>query len=77
MRLDDIAPSMEKMTDEELREHLRQIRHRRSVVRPAAKKIATKAAKKKTQKKMKKVEGLLDALTDEQKLALLKQLEGE
>lgn len=75
MRLDDITTDLSTLSDEELRAKLREIRHRRNVVRPAAKKKQEKAAKKQSQTKVNKVNKLLENLTPEQRDALIKQLE--
>lgn len=77
MQLTDLIKPMDQMTDEELMERLRQIRHNRTTARPAAKAHAKRAAKKGAQGRMSKVESLLDGLTDEQRAELIRELGGE
>ncbi len=78
MQLSDLVKPIDQMTDEELRERLRDIRHNRTVIRPASKKIKVKAAKKKEKvvvsKAAKKVDNILSGLTPEQIKQLLLDL---
>ena len=76
MQLDDLVKPIDSMSDEELRERLKELRNRRSVERPAAKKHKEKAAKKEAAPKITKVKNLLEGLSPEDMAALLKQLEG-
>lgn len=62
MRLEDLVKPIDKQTDEELLARLRQIRHNRDMVRPAAKRHAKKAATKGAQGRVTKVETLLGML---------------
>lgn len=75
MKLSDLTKTVEQMTDEELLERLRQIRHNRETVRPVAKRYVAKAEKKTSRKKVSKVESLIGLLSPEERDALLKQLE--
>ena len=52
MRIEDLFTPIDSMTDEELKERVRQLRHNREVARPVAKKAAAKAEKKEANKKM-------------------------
>ena len=74
MQLNDLVKPMEDMTDEELLERLRTIRHNRNTVRPAAKSHAKRAAKKGQQARVSKVENILASLSDEQRQQLLLEL---
>ena len=80
MQLFDLVKPITDMTDEELLEHLRKIRHNRTVVRPAARKHAerseTKAVRKATKKRADGLDAVLGKLTEEERNALIKQLEG-
>lgn len=66
MQLKDLVKPISEMTDDELRERLRQIRHSREVVRPAAKKIVERAAMKVARKKVSVVDKLLESLSPEE-----------
>lgn len=80
MKLADLQKPMEDMSDEELLERLREIRHNRFVERPAAKKHeeqeAEKAARPARTRAKSAVEKLVANLTPEQREALMKQLQG-
>lgn len=80
MKLSDISKPLEEQSDEELIERLRQIRHNRTVERPAVKKRAADE-KVKIEGRAKraaktKVEKMMDKMTDEQREALIEQLKG-
>lgn len=76
MKLADITKPIDLMTDDELIEKLRQVRHNRETIRPARAKIIEKAATKITRAKTKKTEDLFDKLTPEERAKLIAQLEG-
>lgn len=76
MQIHDLVKPLDQMTDQELLERVRQLRHNRETLRPASRKIAERAVKKTTKAKVNKVEGLLDNLTEEQRLALIAKLGG-
>jgi hypothetical protein len=63
------------MSDEELLVHVRGMRHRREVIRPARAKIIEKAEKKVSKAKTKKMGGLLDAMSEEDRLKLIALLQ--
>ena len=77
MRLGDLVKPIEKMTNDELLEHLRAIKQRRSVERPAHRAYVERAEKKESRGKMKKVGSLLDNLSEEERQALIAQLTAE
>lgn len=70
-----LVKPLDEMSDEELREHLIQLRRRREVERPAAKAIKQKAVEKKNKPKMSAAEKLLSSLSPEDLAALMKELE--
>lgn len=74
-QLSDLIVPIESMTDEELLERLRQVRHNRTVVRPARAKIIEKAEKKTVRKVVGKVK--VEALSAEEKAKLIEQLKRE
>lgn len=76
MQLDQLVKPMDDMTDEELLERLRQIRHNRTVIRPAALAHKKKAVTKGSQGRVSKLANLTAELTPEQKAALIAQLTG-
>lgn len=76
MQLKDLVKPIDQMTDEELAERLRTIRHNRTTARPAAKAHAKKAAKKGAQTRINKVEKLLEGLSREELIALLGENNG-
>lgn len=75
MQLHDLVKPLDKMSDDELLEHLRSIKHRRTVERPAHKAHVERAEKKVTRGKVKKVTNMLEGLSEDDRLALIKQLE--
>lgn len=75
MQLKDLVKPISDMSDEELMERLRTIRHNRNTIRPAAKSHAKRAAKKGAVTRIKKVDKLLEGLSREQILALLGESE--
>ena len=76
MQLKDLVKPISSMTDEELMERLREIRHRRSVERPAARARVERAEKKETNKKLGALDKMLAGLSDAERQQLLAQLEG-
>ena len=76
MQLRDLVKRVEDMTDEELREHVRTLRHSRTVLRASHKKHKAKPAKQAAKKKENKLDNMLMDLTPEQRLALIAKLEG-
>ncbi|HEX6826449.1 MAG TPA: hypothetical protein VF077_09055 [Nitrospiraceae bacterium] len=76
MQIQDLIKPISEMTNEELQEKVRQIRHRREIARPVAAKKAERAEKKATQAKTKKLDKTLDALSEEELLAMIEKLGG-
>lgn len=76
MQLNDLVKPLDQMTDEELLEHLRKVRHNREIVRPAARRYVEKAEKKESRGKVTKAEAMLDKLSAAEKEALIKMLGG-
>jgi len=70
----NIIKPLEKMSDQELKEYLYKIRHRKNVIRPAAKAIQ-KVAKKKSNQKINKATQLLLNLNPIDLESLLKEIE--
>lgn len=75
-QLIDLVRPISKMTDEELMDRLREMRHKREVVRPASRKHVERAETKVVRKKVSGVEKLVAGLSPAEKAALLRQLEG-
>ena len=74
MQLKDLVKPLDKMTEEELMDRVRQIRHERSELRPAAAAIKERAVRKTTRKKLSATDKLLDKLTPEEREELFKQM---
>lgn len=74
--MSDLVKPIENMTDEELLESLRQLRHRRSVERPAAKRRVEKVKAKGKTTRINKMADLFDSLSEADKEAMIKKLGG-
>lgn len=77
MQLQDLVKPIDQMSDDELMERLRQIRHNRTTSKPAAKAHAKRAAKKGAQTRINKVEDLLKGMSREELIALLGEDDNE
>lgn len=75
MDLSKPVKTIEQMSDEELLERLKELRHRREVVKPAAAAHRQKAAKKGMQTRITGVEKLLAGMSEEDRAALIASLE--
>ena len=75
MQLKDLVKPLSQMTDEELIEHLRQVRTRRTITRPAHQAHIDRAEKKVTRGKVKKITNAFENLSEEDRLALIQQLQ--
>jgi acetyl-CoA carboxylase carboxyltransferase component len=75
MQMNDLIKPIEDMSNEELLESLRELRHRRTVIRPAREKKIKKAKEKGKTTRINKVADLFDSLSDADKAELLKALE--
>ena len=75
MQLKDLVKPLDQLTDEELLEKLRSIRHNRSVVRPAHQAHIDRAVKKTKRATAKKVTTTIGNLTDEERQKLIEQLQ--
>lgn len=76
MQIHDLIKTLDQMSDEELLEHVRGMRHRRETLRPVAAKKAERAETKSTRTKVKKAVDLTAGLSEEQKAELIKLLGG-
>lgn len=76
MKLHDLVVPIDEMTDEQLLERLRQVRQRREIERPVAKRKAATVEKKTSRARVSKTEDLLDLLSPEERAALISQLSG-
>lgn len=73
--LETLITSIEHKTDEELKQMLLEVRQRRDVIRPAAKKRVEKIQDKENQKSLNKAADLLASLSAEDLELLMKGLE--
>ncbi len=76
MQLKDLVKPISDMSVEELQDRLREIRHTRTVVRPAAAKHVERAEAKTTRKKLSAFEKLLDKMSPAEREEFMKQLGG-
>ncbi len=76
MQLKDLVKDVSKMTDAELEEHVRQIRHNKYVARPAAAKRRADERKGTVRKVTGKIDKVIAKMTEEEKTALIKELGG-
>lgn len=74
MQLQHLVKPIEDMTDEELKQRLFELRHRRETEKPKATKKAAKVEKKTKNKEVSAVEKLLAGVSEEQLAELLKGL---
>lgn len=78
MHLKDLVTTLDQMTDDQLIEHLREIRHKKSQQVPQKVAKAEKAATKVAKRRMSNLEALLATLSPAEREALMTQLgEGE
>lgn len=76
MQLKDLVKDISKMSDEELREHVRGIRHNKYVARPAAAKRRADERKGTVKKVTNKIDKIVGNLSAEERANLIKQLGG-
>ena len=76
MQLKDLVKTLDQMTDDELLERLREVRHRRSVERPAHRAHVERAERKESTKRMSALDKLLSSLSEAERDALMAQLGG-
>lgn len=76
MQMKDLVKPIDAMSDAELLEHVRAMRHRREVIRPAARRIVEKAVKKESTARTKKVDKAIAGMSEEERLKLIQLLGG-
>lgn len=76
MQILDLVKPIDQLTDEELQERIREIRHRREVARPAAKARVDRAEKKETRTESNKVSKLVAGMSPEERAKLIAALGG-
>ena len=74
MQLQNLFKPLDELSDEELKARLQEIRHNRTVERPAAKAHANRAENKGRVSKVNKAQGLLAGLSKEQIAELIAEL---
>ncbi len=77
MQIHDLIKTIDKMSDAELLEKVREIRHRREVARPVAKQKVERAEKKQKVVKAKKTNDMLSNLSPQQLAELAALLESQ
>lgn len=75
MKLKSLVTPIDQMSEEELTERLRTIRHSRERARPVARRKAAKAEKKESSKKLSSTEKLFAALSEEDRNELVAKLQ--
>lgn len=76
MQIHDLVKTIDKMTTDELLEHVRAMRHRRETLRPAAKKIVERAVKKESKARTTKVDKLVEGMSEDERQKLIALLGG-
>lgn len=76
MQLTDLIKPLGDMTEDELRDHLRKIRHNRTKAKPATVNREKREAKKGATGRLNNIDDLFGSMTDEEKQALIEQLKG-
>ncbi len=76
MKLSDQTKRISEMTDEQLREHVRSIRHNKYVAKPAKVKHIEDANKAKRNTTTRNTNKAIEKLTPEEKAQLIKMLGG-
>ncbi len=71
MRLEDLFSPIRNLSDDELKDRIRQIRHNREVARPVAKKVVAKQEKRENNKNVSALEKLLSKMSPEEIQTLL------
>lgn len=74
MQTPELIKTLDQMTDDELLERLRTVRHNREVARPVAKKKADVAEKKTSRKRVSDMDKLLVGMTEEERQQLINSL---
>ena len=74
MQTPELVKTLDQMTDDELLERLRTVRHNREVARPVAKKKADVAEKKTSRKRVSDMDKLLVGMTEEERQQIINSL---
>lgn len=74
MQTPELIKTLDQMTDDELLERLRTVRHNREVARPVAKKKADVAEKKTSRKRVSDMDKLLVGMTEEERQQIINSL---
>jgi len=77
MQMKDLFKPLSEMSEAELLEHIRGIRHRRETLRPVAAKKAERVEKKVSRTRMTKAETSIANLSEEDRLKLIALLQGQ
>lgn len=76
MKISDLTANLSSMTEDQLMEHVRKLRHNKYVAKPAVAKRVADEEKAEKNTAIRGVNRLLDSMTPEQKAELLKKLTG-
>lgn len=76
MKLDNVTKDLRNMSDQELREHVKHVRHNKYVARPAKAKHAADITKVEKRQAGSKINKVIDAMSDNEKQQLILLLGG-
>jgi len=76
MRLSDLTKNLSNMSEDELREHVRQMRHNKNVAKPAREKRIQEVEKKESKHRTSKIDKVVAGMSTIEKAQLLLLLEG-
>ena len=77
MQLKDLVRPLDSLSDDELMARLREVRHRRETIRPAAKKYVERAEVKAVRARTSSVDKLLENMTEAEREELIAKLSKE
>lgn len=77
MQMKDLIKPIHDMTDEELQDHLRTIRHKRTSVKKATTNRVARAAKKGATGRINKIDSIVSGMSEADKQQLILQLQQE
>ena len=76
MQLKDLVRPLDSLSDEELLTRLREVRHRRETIRPAAKKHVERVEAKAARSRTSAVDKMLESMSEAEREELMNKLQG-
>ena len=77
MQIHNLVKTIDQMSDDELLERIREMRHRRETLRPAARARVERVEKKTSRVRVNKTADLVDKTSEEERLKLIALLSGD